>query len=212
MKPMIELRNKDFFDLIRIFSRYVFNLLRYPFYKICFRKIGRNCFIAPNSLIEHAKNIELGDKVIISGYSNICANTKQSIKIGNNSIIFNHAIVKCGGEGFIEVGENSTVNPFCVLEGLGGLSIGSGVRIASGSKLMSFNHSFSDKRTPIYKQGFTKKGIVVEDDVWIGTNAVILDGVRIGRGSIVGAGSVVNKDVPPFCIVAGVPAKIIKKR
>jgi acetyltransferase-like isoleucine patch superfamily enzyme len=65
---------------------------------------------------------------------------------------------------------------------------------------------------PMKEQGVTQKGVVIEDDCWIAANSVILDGVRIGRGSVVAAGAVVSRDVPPFSIVAGVPARVIKNR
>jgi acetyltransferase-like isoleucine patch superfamily enzyme len=62
------------------------------------------------------------------------------------------------------------------------------------------------------EQGVTQKGIVIEDDCWIAANSIILDGVTIGRGSVVAAGAVVSKSVPPYSVVAGVPARIIKSR
>ncbi|MNG32136.1 Virginiamycin A acetyltransferase [compost metagenome] len=74
------------------------------------------------------------------------------------------------------------------------------------------NHVFSDKTKPIKEQGIYRQGITIEDDCWIGSNVTILDGVTIGTGSVVAAGAVVTKDVPPYSVVGGVPAKIIKER
>ena len=73
-------------------------------------------------------------------------------------------------------------------------------------------HVFDDLEQPISKQGLTKKGIKIHNDVWIAANCVILDGVEIGEGSIIAAGSVVAKNVPPYSVVAGIPAKVIKNR
>jgi acetyltransferase-like isoleucine patch superfamily enzyme len=74
------------------------------------------------------------------------------------------------------------------------------------------NHRFDDLERPIHEQGLTRKGIRVEDDVWIGSGSVILDGTVIGAGSVVAAGSVVRGDVAPGEIVGGVPAKRIGNR
>ena len=90
--------------------------------------------------------------------------------------------------------------------------IGNDVIFGPGVYLFSENHNFDNPDLPVSSQGETRKGVMIDDGVWIGTRAVILDGVKIGRNSIVAAGSVVNKDVPPYAIVAGVPAKIIKER
>jgi acetyltransferase-like isoleucine patch superfamily enzyme len=69
---------------------------------------------------------------------------------------------------------------------------------------------YDDPTRPIIEQGITAKGIVVEDNAWIGAGAIVCDGVRIGKGAVVGAGAVVVEDVPPHTVVAGVPAKVVK--
>jgi acetyltransferase-like isoleucine patch superfamily enzyme len=114
--------------------------------------------------------------------------------------------------GFIRIGDHCSVNPFCVLYGHGGLTIGNNVRIATCTVIIPANHVFSDLDIPIHKQGTTALGIVIEDNVWIGANVTILDGVRIGRGAVIGAGAVVTKDVDPLHVVGGVPACTIKVR
>ncbi|MGB7117605.1 MAG: acyltransferase, partial [Anaerolineales bacterium] len=77
------------------------------------------------------------------------------------------------------------------------------------TQLIAVNHVFDDPKRPFFKQGITAAGIVIEDDVWLGANAVVTDGVRIGEGAVVAAGAVVTKDVPPHTVVAGVPARIV---
>lgn len=84
--------------------------------------------------------------------------------------------------------------------------IGPHVMLAGGS------HNFEDTSIPMRFQGGTTKGIILEDDIWIGANVVVLDGVRIGQGAIVGAGAVVTKDVEPYAIVVGNPARFIRFR
>jgi acetyltransferase-like isoleucine patch superfamily enzyme len=114
--------------------------------------------------------------------------------------------------GHISIGSDCTVNPYSILYGHGGLRMGDGVRVAAYCVIIPANHVFDDPDVPIFTQGQTKQGIVIEDDVWIGAHATILDGVKIGRGSVIAAGSVVNKDVPPFAIIGGVPANFIRSR
>ena len=78
--------------------------------------------------------------------------------------------------------------------------------------ILTLGHYYNDVNTPINCQGDFASKVIVENDVWIGIRSIILPGVRIGAGAIVGAGAVVTKDVPPWTIVGGVPAKIIKRR
>lgn len=90
--------------------------------------------------------------------------------------------------------------------------IGSNVLVAAGVRMITRKHGFGDIDRPISDQGYTNAPIIVEDDVWIGFQAVILPGVTLGRGSIVGAGAVVTRDVEPYSIVGGVPARTIRRR
>jgi hypothetical protein len=94
----------------------------------------------------------------------------------------------------------------------GKVTCGNGVRIASHVSLVGFNHGFDDPDVPIHKQKHESRGIIIEDDVWIGANAVVVDGVKVGRGAVIAAGAVVSKDVPPMAIVGGVPAKVLRFR
>lgn len=134
------------------------------------------------------------------------------VTIGENSLIRAGSMILPSG-GFIDIGERTSLNQYVVINGYGGVQIGNDVMIAAFCSLFTSNHKFSRIDVPMRQQGLlTKGGIVIEDDVWVGTHCAILDGVRIGQGSIVAAGAVVNKDVPPFSIVGGVPAKVIGLR
>ncbi len=94
---------------------------------------------------------------------------------------------------------------------IGPVTIGSHVNLAQGITVTALNHNFEDAGKRIDEQGVSTTPVVIEDDIWIGANAVVLPGVTIGHHSVVAAGAVVTKDVPPHSLVAGVPAKIIKK-
>ena len=94
--------------------------------------------------------------------------------------------------------------------GIGNLTIGNGVRIATHTVIIPANHNFQRLDTPIYRQGITKKGILINDEVWIGANVSILDGVTIGEHTVIAAGSVVTKSIPDRVVGAGVPCKVVK--
>ena len=111
-----------------------------------------------------------------------------------------------------EVGNNVGIAQNCFIQVRGQVTIGNNIIFGPGVGIFSENHNFSETDKYINEQGESRKGVKIEDGVWIGTAATILDGVTIGKNSIIAAGSVVNKDVPPYAVVGGIPAKIIKYR
>ncbi len=112
----------------------------------------------------------------------------------------------------LEIGDGTSVGAFSVIGAGAGVRIGSNVMLGQRVNINSEMHRFEDPAVPIREQGAIREGIVVEDDCWIGSGAIVLDGVTVGRGSVVGAGSVVTRDLPPFSIAAGVPARVIGQR
>ena len=153
--------------------------------------------------LERSANASFGQGVYIAAKAEIFT---DRLVMGAQSWIAGHAIVR----GDIELGENVSVNPYACLSGK--VTVGNGARIASHVSIVGFNHGFDDPDTPIYRQPLTSLGIEIGDDVWIGANAVVLDGVKIGRGAIVAAGAVVAKDIPAMAIAGGVPARVLKYR
>jgi len=125
--------------------------------------------------------------------------------------IHDGVIIDANG-GWIEIGDETTINPYCVLYGGGGLKIGAHCGIATQTVIVASAHTFERTDLPIMNQLVTAKGIVIEDDVWLGAGCRVLDGVVIGRGAVVGAGAVVTRDWPPGAVIAGVPARQIKVR
>ena len=126
--------------------------------------------------------------------------------LGEQSWIAGHALVR----GDVSFGSHCTVNPYAMISGR--VRCGDGVRIASHVSLVGFNHGFDDPDAPIHTQKHESLGITIEDDVWIGANAVVVDGVTVGRGAVIAAGAVVSRDVPPMAIVGGVPARVLRYR
>jgi len=112
---------------------------------------------------------------------------------------------------YIKLGNNVFVGHACEFVCNSNITIGSNCLIASNTTFVDTSHEYS-KEYPINTQSVTSKSIVLEEDVWVGTSCVILQGVTIGKGAVIGAGSVVNKNIPSYEVWAGVPARFIKKR
>ena len=152
----------------------------------------------------------------ISNLSDIEYSTRGSkLIIGDHSFVDSFVKIKfVGGSGNIIIGCSSFINSGCVLYSGNGISIGNNVLIASNCSLAPVNHSFEDITLPIRLQGFQKSkgGITIDDDVWIGSNSVLLDGCHISSGAVVAAGSVVVGTLPPYSVSRGTPAIPFKFR
>jgi acetyltransferase-like isoleucine patch superfamily enzyme len=136
------------------------------------------------------------------------------IELGEDTIVMHHAelhVYNFRGlpQSGIRVGRESLIGEFCIIRGTGGVTIGDRVYLSPMVHIYSNNHVFADPDACFIDQGITAQGVTIEDECWIGAMAVLLDGVTIGRRSVVAAGAVVTKDVPPHSLVAGVPAKVI---
>jgi acetyltransferase-like isoleucine patch superfamily enzyme len=112
----------------------------------------------------------------------------------------------------MKVGNNSSIGPYSYIGCSGYIEIGDNVMISPRVSIYSENHNFSDPKMAVMDQGVTRSFVKIEDDCWIAANTIILAGVVVGKGAIVAAGSVVTKDVPPYSVVAGNPAKTVKVR
>lgn len=146
-------------------------------------------------------------------YLHACPN---GIEIGKNTIVMHGAILHVYNfrnlpKACIRIGQDCLIGEYTVIRGQGGVHIGDRVYTSPFTQILAVNHVFTDPTRPFIEQGITAEGIFIEDDVWLGAGAIITDGVRIGHNSIVAAGAVVTKTVDPYSIVAGVPARLIKK-
>ena len=176
------------------------------------RKPGKQAYVSLRAEVIGGAGIRLGFRAEISRFSRVIVDDVRSrIELGDQTTVYPHAYLQTHG-GWIRLGSRCTVHPYSVLYGHGGLEIGDDVRIAPGVKIIPMNHLYDDLTRPIWRQGISAKGIRIGNDVWIGAGAVILDGVEIGSGAVIGAGSVVTHNVESFHVVAGSPARMIKKR
>ena len=138
----------------------------------------------------------------------------RNIRIGDGFGAGEYAAIYASGDGRIEIGDHVALNERVMLNADNGgvIVVGEYVMFGPGTILRACNHNFSDPTRPMRHQGHEKGAIIVEDDVWFGAKVVVVPNVRIGRGAVIGAGAVVTRDVEPFTIVGGVPARQIGRR
>lgn len=155
-----------------------------------FKKIGSNVIFEKDVLVFHPENIILGSNIYIG----------------------HQAILKGYHNNDLEIGDGTWIGQQCFFHSAGGLIIGRNVGIGPGVKIITSLHGEEGVNIPILHSKLAFQPVVVDDDADIGVGAIVLPGVSIGKGAQVGAGAVVTKDVPPYHVVAGVPAKTIKIR
>ena len=132
----------------------------------------------------------------------------RKFSLGDYSVIESFACIN-NAVGDVIIGDYTRIGLHNTI--IGPVTIGNHVNLAQGITVTALNHNFTDPNKRIDEQGISTTPVVIEDDIWIGANAVILPGVTIGHHSVVAAGAVVTKNVPPHSLVAGVPAKVIKQ-
>lgn len=152
--------------------------------------LGRGCKVHASASIDATRSagVQLGDKVTLNRYAYIQ-----------------------GGNGGVRLADRVEINNFTIVNGTGGVDIGEDTLLGPGVRVISYQHRHA-RHELIRTQAVDARPIRIGRDVWIGANAVILAGVTIGDGAVVAAGAVVREDVPPYAIVAGVPAQIKKTR
>ncbi|MBC2708403.1 MAG: acyltransferase [ANME-2 cluster archaeon] len=160
------------------------------FEKHDFKSIGENVTFEKGVMVFHPENIEIGNNVYIGHNTILKGYYKNMMTIDNHTWI----------------GQN------CFIHSAGGITIGKGVGIGPMVKLLTSQHKGDDIKIPVLYTELNLNEVVLEDGCDIGIGSIILPGVIVGEGSIVGAGSIVTKNVEPYSVVAGVPARFLKKR
>lgn len=138
--------------------------------------------------------------------SRLAAVHPDTFALGDRSYVAAHAHVS----GDVAIGADCSVNVSVAVRGR--VRIGRAVRIGSHASILGFEHGFADLERELFRQPLSSAGVTIGDDVWIGNHAVVLDGVRIGSHAVVGAASVVTKDVPDWSVVVGNPARLVRDR
>lgn len=188
--------------------------LRNLLYRQIFSSIGNSVYIQDNVELINAYCIEIGNHVQILRGVNLDARWHSNNRIYlADKVSLQHGVdIRALNNTSIEIYEHTFIGPYVCIAGPGDIKIGKNCLIAAHSGLFANNHIYSDPTENIHSQGVTREGIVIEDDCWLGSGVKVLDGVTIGEGSILGSGSVVTKDIPPFSVAVGVPARVIRSR
>jgi acetyltransferase-like isoleucine patch superfamily enzyme len=217
-------------------------VLRNWLYRFLFAKLGNSVRIQSGVEFVQPQQIRIGDRVTINRGSYISSAGTNKTKPGNNCVCLEervtlgaNVLIKTFGnnsriylgkqvildrgvdlrsldQGYILIDESTYIGPYTCLAGPGPIKIGKSCLISSHSGIYGNNHNFADPLRQIADQGITSQGITIEDDCWLGSGVKVVDGVTIGRGSVIGAGAVVTKDIPPYSVAVGVPAKVISRR
>ncbi|MBI5145282.1 MAG: acyltransferase [Candidatus Omnitrophica bacterium] len=150
----------------------------------------------------------LGDGVIFE--YGVLVFHPENIMIGDNVYIGHYAIIKGYYRNKMKIGSGTWIGPQCFLHSAAGLTIGNNVGIGPAVKIITSWHVLKDRSIPILHNRLKFSPVIIEDDCDIGTGAIVLPGVRIGKGAQIAAGSVVSRDVKAHTVVTGIPAKVIR--
>jgi acetyltransferase-like isoleucine patch superfamily enzyme/putative methionine-R-sulfoxide reductase with GAF domain len=188
--------------------------LRNVLYRSIFARIGSSVYIQNGVEFLGTSCIEISDGVHIFNDVRLDGRGHENNKIylGERVALERGVVIGALDNTCIHIDENTYIAPYVCISGPGNIKIGKDCMIASHSGIYANNHNFTDLTVPIREQDLTRKGIIIEDNCWLGHGVIVLDGVTIGQGSVIGAGSVVSKDIPPLSIAVGVPAKVIRSR
>ncbi len=187
--------------------------LRGYLYKWLLGSVGRNVVFGANVVLRHPHKIYIGNNVVIDDACVLDAKGRDNngIVIGDNVFVGRNSLVYCQN-GNICIGDNANIGSNCQIFSAHSVTIGQDVLMGAYSYLVGGGHIAEDITVPMNRQGRKALGITVEEDVWLGADVTVLDGITIGKGVIVGAGAVVNNSASPYAIIGGVPAKVLGDR
>lgn len=200
-----------------LWRRGALSYLRGLLWRARFGACGGRLFVGRRAVVHFPRYVSVGRNVYIGAGTSLSGLSTGGIRLGDDVRIREDVWIQATstldhpGVG-LTVGDGTYVGPRCLLGAGGGIVIGRHVTLGAAVHLLAENHVFHDPDRPIVDQGVSRRGITIDDDVWIGNAAIVLDGVRVGRGAVVGAGAVVTRDVPSLAIVAGNPARIVGVR
>lgn len=174
---------------------------------------GQDAHVDRSVRFDYPGGISVGDRTSIGHGAVIRANTPDplGVRIGSDVSIKDYAVINAN-QGSVHIGDRAWIGPHCLIYGNGGVKIGANVLVAGHTTINTVSHVADRTDVPINDQGIYCDPVVIEEDVWIGLNCTILQGVTIGSGAIIGAGAVVTNDVPPGSIAFGIPARVVRHR
>ena len=211
-------KNIDKKDKIIILYRAGIKFARGIIKRLFLKETHGMLFVGEKVQISHGKNICCGKNVKFEDYSEIHGLCSEGLHFGDYVTISRGVMIRpssyYGGDYGVglTMGEHSSIGPYGYVGCSGRVTIGKNVMFGPKCSLFAENHVFSDTKKSIKYQGVKQKGIIVEDDCWIGSNVTILDGVIIGKGSVIGAGAVISKSIPAGSIVIDKRDKMVRER
>ena len=186
-------------------------LMRKKFYPKLFKQVGSGAIFGKGLVLRHPGKISMGDRTAIDDYT-LLDGSGGGISLGSDVIVSRSCVIQ-SKTAPVEIGSKADIGCNVVITASGSVSIGRSVLIAANCYIGGGRYVTERTDIPMMEQGlYTQGPVVIEDDVWLGAGATVLDGVRIGKGCVVGAGAVVTKDLPDYAIAVGTPAKVIKTR
>ncbi len=188
--------------------------LRLEYYKTKFKSMGENVYIGKGVTIVNPEFITVGNNVEIKNDVTLIARGEGGITLADGVRIQERVYLDTErvNTGYINIGKNVYIGTGTTLFGHMGLEIGDDCLLAQNIQLTPYSHIFDDPNSIIYSQGGHCKKVTIGRDVYIGMRAAIMYSGDIGEGSVIGAGSVVVKPIPPYSVAVGCPAKVIKER
>ncbi len=185
-------------------------VLRGIAYRAVLGGVGSSCLIEADVRLHVPKRIFLGHRVFVGQYSYLDGQT-SFLRLGNDVHLARFCTFRAGERG-ITIHDGAGINTRAYVDGNGQVEIGPNALLSPGVQVISGNHVFARADVPIRDQGTAYGKVTIGEDCWLGTNVIVLPGVTIGRGSVVGAGAVVTRDLPDFSIALGVPAHVVGRR
>ena len=187
--------------------------LRRVTYRWLLGRVGRNVTFGQNVVLRHPHKIRIGDDVVIDDLVVLDAKGDHNvgISIGDGVFLGRGTILSCK-DGDIELGDHVNIGFMSEIFSGSRVVVGRHGLFAAYTYLVGGGHDFERAEVPVLAQGRSSRGITLDENVWLGTGAKVLDGVRIGRNVVVGANAVVNGDLPEGVVAGGVPARVIRKR
>lgn len=205
-------------EFVSILCSSAIKIIRGFFLKPMLKKSNGLIFVGHRAKILNKFKISIGKNNKFESNCEVQGMSKQGISFGDNVTIGSSTMIRPSsyygveiGEG-ISIGSNSSIGPFGYIGCAGYIQIGNDVMIGPRVSMFAENHNFDSINQSIKEQGVNQKGIIIEDDCWIGSGVIILDGVKIGQGSIIAAGSLITKDIPPYSKVIDRRDKLIINR
>jgi acetyltransferase-like isoleucine patch superfamily enzyme len=174
---------------------------------------GNNVTFGHGVVLRHPAKIRIGDDVVVDDLVVLDAkgHANRGIVIGNGVFLGRGTILSCK-DGDIVLGDHTNIGFHCEVFSASSVTVGRHGLFAAYTYLVGGGHEFERADVPVLEQGRSSRGIILGDDVWLGTGTKVLDGVRIGNGVVVGAGAVVTDDLPDGAVAVGVPARVVRRR